>query len=186
MLVDIERRLWTVKEYYAMAEVGILREDERLELIAGDVLKMSSIGVRHAACVNLLNELFVYRFRGRAIVSVQHPVRLNNQSEPVPDIGLLRYRDDFYAHQMPTGDNVLLLVEAADSTIPYDRWLKRPLYARAGIPEYWLVNLVDNAIEVHRQPENGVYTELFTRYREEMIAAVAFPEDEFKVGDLIS
>lgn len=186
MLLELDRRLWTVEEYYAMAEAGILNEDDRLELIEGDIVAMSPIGVRHMASVNRLNDRLGRRFRGKAIVSVQNAIRLSDQSEPIPDIVLLRYRDDFYAHQMPTADDVLLLIEVADSTVRYDRRVKQSLYARAGIPEYWLMNLVDNAIEVHRRPENGIYTEVFTRYRGEMIAAVAFPDTEFQVQDLIN
>jgi Uma2 family endonuclease len=186
MLLEVDRRLWTVEEYHAMTEAGILHEDDRLELIEGDIVAMSPIGVRHMAIVNRLNDRLGRRLRDKAIISVQNAIRLSENSEPVPDVVVLHYRDDFYADEMPTADDVLLLIEVADSTVRYDRRVKRSLYANACIPEYWLMNLVDNAIEVHRRPENGVYTELFTRYREEMISAVAFPEIEFKVGDLIS
>lgn len=185
MLLDLERRLWKVEEYHAMAEAGILDEDDRVELIEGEIIAMSPIGVRHMAAINRLNYKLGRRFRDKAVVSVQNAIRLDDQSEPVPDIVLLPYRDDFYADEMPTADDVLLLTEVSDSTLPYDRRVKRPLYARAGVPEYWLVNLVDNTIEVHRRPENGTYTEVFTRYRNELIAAVAFPDQEFKVSELV-
>lgn len=185
MLVQMERRLWTVQEYHAMAETGILREEDRVELVEGEIIAMSPIGVRHMACVNLLTDVFNYHFRGAAIVSVQNAVRLNNQSEPEPDVVLLKYRDDYYAQQMPTAVDVLLLVEVADSTVPYDRSVKRPLYARAGITEYWLINLVDNSIEIHRQPQDGVYQEMRTYYKDDVVTAVAFSDTEFKVTDLI-
>lgn len=185
MLAQVEHRLWTVEDYYAMAESGILNADDHVELIEGGIIRMSPIGVRHMGCVNTVNEEFVPRFRGKAIVSIQNPVRLNDLSEPVPDIVLLKYRSDRYRRHMPTAEDVLLLIEVADSTIPYDRRVKRPLYAQAGIPEYWLMNLVDNVIEVHRRPEGDSYTEMFTVYQGDVIAAEAFPEIEFEVGALI-
>ncbi|VAW32066.1 COG1355, Predicted dioxygenase [hydrothermal vent metagenome] len=185
MLLQVEKRLWTVDEYHGMARAGILHENDRLELIKGEVVAMSPIGVRHAACVNRLTSLFAIQFEGKAVLSIQNSVRLDEQSEPVPDVVLFKYREDFYSQQVATAADVLLLIEVSDSTLPYDRNVKRPLYAQANITEYWLINLVDNSVEVHRQPEDGAFTETFIRYRDDEITAVAFPNVAFQVTDLL-
>lgn len=185
MIVKMERRLWTVDEFHHMAKAGILHEEDRLELIEGDIVTMSPIGVRHMACGNKLTDTFSASFTGKAIISVQNPLAVSKESEPVPDIVLFKYRDDFYADEMPEISDVLLVVEVADTTIAYDRNVKRPLYARAGIPDYWLVNLVDNVIEIHREPEDDTYTKITTAYRSDSVTAVAFPDTPFAVTDLI-
>lgn len=185
MLLQVEKRLWTVEEYHGMARAGILHEDDRLELIKGEVVAMSPIGVRHMACVNRLTALFAAQFEGKAMLSVQNSVYLDEYSEPVPDVVLFKYRQDFYNQNAPTAEDVLLLIEVSDSTLPYDRNVKRPLYAQANIMDYWLINLIDNSVEVYRQPENGVFSQKFIRYRDDKITAVAFPNDTLLVSDLI-
>lgn len=154
-------------------------------MIEGEIIVRGPIGVRHIACINRLTDLLGHRFRGKAIVSVQNPVRLGERSEPEPDLVLLAYREDFYAARMPGAADVLLLIEVADATVPYDRNVKRPLYARAAISDYWLINLVDDVIEVHRQPEGERYREMVKRYKGDEITAVAFPGASFPVADLI-
>jgi Uma2 family endonuclease len=186
MLLQVEKRLWTVEEYHGMARAGILREDDRLELIKGEVVAMSPIGVRHMACVNRLNHLLMKHFHEQAVISVQNSVYLDEHSEPVPDVVLFKYRQDFYNQNAPTADDVLLLIEVSDSTLPYDRNVKRPLYAQAGIIEYWLINLVDNSVEVHREPEEGAFTKTFICYRNDEITAVSFPDVTFQITDLLS
>lgn len=153
----VERWRFTVSEYYQMAEAGILREDDRVELIEGEVIEMSPIGSKHAACVARLVEIFGLKVKKQAIVWVQNPLRLADYSEPEPDIALLKRRKDFYAGQHPTPPDVLLIVEVADTSVEYDRNVKAPLYARAGIPEVWIIDLVNNTIEVFSQPENGEF-----------------------------
>lgn len=185
MIVKMERRLWTVDEFHRMAEAGILHAEDRLELIEGEIVSMSPIGVRHMATVNKLNNLFSANFINKAIVSVQNPLVVDQESEPIPDIVWLRYRDDFYADGVPEISDVLLVVEVSDTTIAYDRNVKRPLYARAGIPEYWLINLVDNTVEIHREPEGKVYTQITTAYQKDSVTAVAFPDTAFPVTELI-
>jgi len=157
MAVQVMQRPFTVSEYYRMAEVGILSEDDRVELIEGKVITMSPIGSRHAACVSRLNYLFSRQVGEAAIVSVQNPIRLDDYSEPVPDLALLKPRDDFYARKHPTPTDVLLIVEVADTSEEYDRNVKMPMYAQAGIPEVWLVSLPRNLFEVYTQPINGIY-----------------------------
>ena len=157
MTVELRRRLFTVEDYYGMARAGILDEDDRVELIEGEILEMAAIGSRHAACVNRLNQLLSGTAGDGVIVSVQNPVRLSDLSEPQPDLAVLRPREDFYEGAHPGPDDVLLIVEVALTTLEFDREVKAPLYARAGVPELWIVNLEDRALEVYREPSEGRY-----------------------------
>jgi Uma2 family endonuclease len=157
MSVQIAKHWFTVAEYDRMGETGILTEDDRVELVEGEIIEMSPIGRRHAACVGRLTNLFGRLLAERAIVWVQNPIVLNDYSEPQPDVTLLRQRDDFYERSLPTPDDVLLVIEVAETTIEYDRQIKVPLYARAGIAEVWIVNLVDEQIEIYAQPVNDAY-----------------------------
>ena len=144
MTIDSTQRAFSVTEYHQMTEAGILTEDDRIELIEGRVILISPIGSRHAACVKRLNALLSQRVGAAALVSVQDTIRLDDYSEPEPDIALLHPRDDFYAHAHPTPADLLLVIEVADTPEGYDREEKVPLYARAAIPEVWLVSLAKN------------------------------------------
>ncbi len=152
MAVQVLRRRFTADEYHRMAQVGILGEDDRLELLEGEIVEMAPIGSRHQATVDRINRLFSGRAADAAVVRVQGPVRLAGDSEPQPDILLLRSRADFYATAHPGPEDVLLLVEVSDSSIEYDREVKLPLYARHGIPEVWIVDLDKEVIEVYTDP----------------------------------
>lgn len=154
----IAKRCFNVEEYYRMAEAGILSEDDRVELIEGEIIEMSPIGSRHAACIDRIVNFLLGRYAGMtAIVRVQSPIRLDDFSEPQPDVSLLRPRDDFYATEHPKPADVLLVIEVADTSVEYDRGAKTPLYARAGIPEVWLINLRENEVELYAQPAAGSY-----------------------------
>jgi Uma2 family endonuclease len=157
MSVQIARHWFTAAEYNRMGETGIFSEDDRVELIEGEIVEMSPIGKRHASCVGRLTNLFGRLLAERAIVWVQNPIVLNDYSEPQPDVALLNRRDDFYENSLPTPDDILLIVEVADTTLEYDRQIKVPLYAQAGIAEVWVVNLADEQIEIYSQPVNGAY-----------------------------
>jgi len=157
MSVQIERWIFNVDDYHRMAEAGILTEDDRVELIEGEIIKMSSIGSRHAGCVNRLTMFFARKVGQEAIVSVQNPFRIGSFSEPQPDITLLKARDDFYSQSHATPEDVLLVIEVADSSIGYDRKVKMYLYARAGIQEAWVVNLPEDKLEAYSKPVNGSY-----------------------------
>lgn len=151
------RRRFTVDEYYRMVEAGVLRPDERLELLDGEIMQMSPIGSRHAATVSRLNALFSGAATGQYIVSVQNPVRLSQHSELQPDVALLRYRADYYAAAHPTPADVLLLVEVADTTLVFDRDRKLPRYAESGIAEVWIVDLEQQQIEQCHTPAGAQY-----------------------------
>ena len=175
MAAQVMRRRFTVSEYYRMAEAGILHEDDRVELIEGEIVEMAPIGSRHAACVNRLNNLFARGLVQQAIISVQNPIRLDEHSEPQPDISILRQRSDYYSTAHPGPQDVLLLVEVCDSSVSYDRDFKIPLYARAGIVECWLVLLDEGLIEVYRSPGSGDYREVLQVRRGETLSPLAFP-----------
>ena len=156
MTVQIQTRPFTVDEYHKMIQANILTEDDRVELLAGEIVQMSPIGSRHVACVNRLNHIFM-ALGSRVIISVQNPVRLSEESEPEPDVALVKPRSDFYTEALPTPKDVLLLIEVAETSIEIDRAVKLPLYARAGIGEVWLVDLSQKRIEVYRQPSAQGY-----------------------------
>lgn len=140
-----------------MVEVGILSEADRVELIDGEVFEMSPIREPHAASVDVLNEVVRDRLGRSVIVRVQGPIQLDDFSEPQPDISILKRRDDFYRGAHPRPEDVLLVIEVSDSTVDFDRKVKVPLYARAGIPETWVVNLPEERIEVYSDPVGGEY-----------------------------
>lgn len=157
METPVLKRLFTVDEFHQMAEAGVFGEDDRLELLDGEIVQMTPIGSRHAACVMRLNAWFSQVGQSRALVSVQGPLVLAEGTELYPDIALLRPRADFYGQSHPRPSDVLLLVEVTDTTGDYDRRLKVPRYARAGIPEVWVVDLRARAIDVYDRPMAGEY-----------------------------
>ena len=170
------RRRFTVAEYYAMADAGILGENDRVELLEGDLIVMPPIGDWHAASVDLFTNLLPPRLQGQAIVRVQNPTRLNKRSEPQPDVMLLRWRDDFYQGGHPGPGDVLLLIEVADTSVDYDRGAKLSAYARAGIPEVWIVTRENRRIEAYTEPEGGAYARVRHAGAGARIAPQAFPD----------
>jgi Uma2 family endonuclease len=168
---------FTVKDYHKMAELGILNPDERLELIDGDIYKMSPIGRRHAAYVNLLSRFFLESFSlSQAVIQIQNPIVLNDLSEPEPDVSLLKPREDQYFSGLPQAADVYLVVEVAESSLESDRTEKLPRYAAASIPEVWLINALTHQLECYRHPENGRYREYQTLERGDSLRLVSFPD----------
>jgi Uma2 family endonuclease len=186
MQVETTKKLFTVDEYYRMAEVGILKPDDRVELIDGEIIEMSPIGNRDAGCVNRLNHLFTSTFKSRVVVSVRHPMRLNKYNEPEPDIALLRPRSDFYASKTPAADDLFLIVAVADTTLAYDRNVKVPRYAAAAVPETWIVNLRDDRLLVYRDAVAGACNTSLVLRRSESVSASETPDIVFAVDDLSS
>lgn len=174
-----------VEAYHRLVEIGILGEDDRVELIEGELIAMSPIGYFHADMGSLLIRRLGYRTEERAIPWAQNPIHLGFRSEPQPDFCLLRFRSGGYRDALPTAADVLLLVEIADSSVRYDREVKIPLYARHGIPEYWIVNIPEKKVEVHLDPdtESGVYRTLRT-CSEGLLAPACFPDVEVDVSEL--
>jgi Uma2 family endonuclease len=159
---------FTVEDYRRMGEAGVLSPDVRVELIEGEIVDTSPIGKRHAACVARLNRMLTLSLQQVALVWTQNPIDLNEHSEPQPDLALLKPRDDFYEHAHPQPEDILIIIEVSDTTLEYDRKIKVPLYARAGIPEVWIVNLADESVETFAEPSGGAYqtTAAFSRGEE--------------------
>ena len=186
MSAQCVRRRFTVDEYHLMARTRILQEDDRLELLEGDIVEIAPIRSRHAACVRRLNRIVSQRVRDRAIVSVQNPVRLSQQSEPQPDLTLLRPRDDFYAVSHPGPEDVLLVVEVADTSEDYDRDVKIPPYARSAVKEAWLVDLAGGSIGVHRGPSSEGYRDIGRMGPGQRLAPQSFPDLSIAVDDIVA
>jgi Uma2 family endonuclease len=185
MQIETAKRLFTVDEYYRMAEAGILTPQDRVELIDGEIIEMSPIGSRHAGCVNRANRLFTSAFGKRVVVSVQNPLRLTNYTEPEPDVVLLKPRDDEYASKTPSAGDALLVVEVADTTFSYDSRIKMPRYAAARIPEVWVENLQDDVLHVYRDPTVTGYATSLVLRRGESLSPVALPDVTFTVEQLL-
>jgi len=185
MAVEALRRRFTVDEYHRMGEAGIFTEGDRVELVDGEILGMTPIGSLHAACVDRLNRLLVLSAGEQASVRVQSPISLGPDSEPQPDLTLLRPRHDFYASAHPRPGDVLLVVEVADTTLAFDRAVKVPLYARTGIPEVWVVDLPGEAVEVYRRPASGRYAEFRRFVRGKQIVLETFPDLTVAVNDVL-
>ncbi len=152
------RYRFNADEYHRLVDAGALTEDSRVELIEGEIIEMSPIGKRHAACVKRAANKLKVLIGESVIVGVQDPLPLpGGESEPQPDVMLLKPRDDFYETEPPQPADVLLLIEVADSSLGYDRDIKLPLYARAGIAEVWLANLMQDVIEIYTEPKDGFY-----------------------------
>jgi Uma2 family endonuclease len=177
------RHKLTCEQYHLMAEAGILNagggthtEGNRLELIRGEIIDMSPIGTKHNACIARLTDTFFTKLHGKAIIWVQSSLRLDPHSEPQPDLVLLKPRLDFYEAELPKPSDVLLIIEVADSSISYDLDVKLPLYAEAGIEEFWLIDINNRALTSYTSPAPDGYTNSH-RYRSgETISILAFPD----------
>jgi Uma2 family endonuclease len=183
--IDIQHRLFSVRDYYRMAEAGILGEDDRVELIEGEIIEMAPIGPRHASTVDRLTAVLSESAHGKAIVRVQSPLRISEVSEPQPDLMLLQPRDDFYSHNHPTPGDVLLLIEVADSSAGYDRSVKLPLYAGAGVQEVWLIHVGLPEVETYREPSPTGYANRGTAGQDEGLPIPGLAGVRLTVADLL-
>ena len=185
MTVQLATHRFTAKDFHRMVGAGILREDDRVELLHGEIVDMPPIGPGHAAGMNrLLNAFLPLQGERKAIISVQNPIHLGEHSEPQPDLALLKPRPDFYAQGHPTPQEVLLVVEVMESSVGYDREVKVPLYARFGIPETWLVDVEQGLIEVYREPGSEGYRQVHTLRWGERLSPEAFPQFILTVDDV--
>jgi Uma2 family endonuclease len=185
MTAEIKRRRFTVKDYYKMAEAGILREDDRVELIEGEIVEMTPIGSQHARCADAINRLLV---RGLdpdiAIVRVGEPIRLDPATEPQPDFAVVKPEESGYGERHPTPADVLLLIEVSDTSLRYDKDVKAELYARHGIPELWIVDVNTAVIEVLREPAGGTYQSRHEFTRDDLLSPQAVSSLEMRVSDI--
>jgi Uma2 family endonuclease len=180
------RRRFTRSEYYRMVEAGILREDDRVELIKGEIVTMSPIGRRHKAFVGNLAKLLITRLGDRATVWVQSSIALADDTEPEPDLTVLRHGAAPYKDRDAWAEDALLVIEVADSSLAYDRSTKRRLYVEAGIPEYWVVDCTAETVEVHRGPGPDGYREVRLVAGVGTLAPQAFPDVELRTIDIFA
>ena len=171
--------LLTTQQYHLMHEAGVFQEGDRLELINGEIQTMSPIGRKHVACIIRLVKLFEKKLGDRCMVSPQNSVRLDNHAEPQPDIAILKWRNDFYTEALPASDDILLIIEVSDSSIDYDRDIKAPLYAEAGIPEMWLFDVNKKAIEGYSHPSASGYKQINRYEQNDTLSMLAFPAVTF-------
>lgn len=176
-MMELLTHKFTTEQYQLMGKAGIFHPEARLELIDGEIVIMSPIGLKHAVTINRLNRFLVQGIREQGIVSIQNSFRISQYSEPEPDIAILKHRDDFYAGKFPSSEDILLIIEVADSSLKYDQTTKLSLYAEQNIPEYWIVNLERNILEVYRQPQNKSYLKQSLIDTDGItFAPIAFPE----------
>lgn len=183
MIVEAPVRRWTRDEYYRMAETGILRPDDRVELIDGEILRMSPQRSAHAVAVRLAQEALRAAFGPGFDVRPQLPLTLGEATEPEPDLAVVAGSPRDYRDAHPS--DALLVVEIAESSLAYDRGTKSRIYARAGIPEYWIVDLAGDALEVLRSPAGGEYRERRVLHDGASIAPLARPDTPIAVTDLL-
>ncbi len=150
---------FTVDDYHRMVAAGILSENSRVELVKGQIVDMAPIGAPHLNMVIRLTRILSAILEDRGLLSVQNPIRLDHGSEPQPDVAVLKPRPEEYETQTPHAADTLLVIEIAETSLNEDRDVKAPLYAESGIPEYWIINIVDRLVEVYRQPHNGLYSQ---------------------------
>jgi Uma2 family endonuclease len=182
----LQRHRVTVDEYYRMAETGILAPDARVELIEGEVIDMAPMKSPHAWTVNQLMARLHSAAGGQAVVTCQTPLRLSNRSEPEPDLMLVRMRPEGYAAHHPTPADVLLLIEVADPSLEYDRRIKLPLYARHGVPEVWIVDLIHRRIEFFRRPEGEAYADITASETPGPTSVAALPSVTIDLAGLLA
>jgi Uma2 family endonuclease len=182
---EILRKKFTIAQYHRTIETAILTDRDRVELIEGEIIEKSPVGRRHAACVDRLNEIFVLQVASEAIVRIQNPIKLSDNSEPQPDIALVRRQTNFYVTEHPQPKDIFLVVEVSDTTTDYDRQVKIPLYATEQISEAWLIDLNTKAIEVYRQPTPSGYLNVRICDRNDSIVLQAFPDISFSVDSIL-
>jgi Uma2 family endonuclease len=185
MRLETAKKLFTVNDYYRMAEAGIIGPAERVELIDGEIFEMSPIGSRHVGCVNRATHLFTTTFGNRVVVSVQHPLQLSKYTEPEPDVVLLKPRPDHYAGKKALAEDALLIIEVSDTTLAFDRLKKLPRYAEAGVPEVWIENLGDDTLLVYRDPSGSAYRTQLVLHCGDSVSILGLSDTSFSVDELL-
>jgi Uma2 family endonuclease len=181
----ISRHRITVDEYYRMAEVGILPPDARVELIEGEIIDMAPIGTGHGGTVTQLNRLLQGAVGDQAYVLTQSVVRLSDISEPQPDFALVKPRADFYKKKHPGPGDTFLIIEVSESSLRYDLQVKAPLYARHGVPEFWVIDLKGRQVRFFRSPNSGQYTDVTSTDAPGTVALAALPDVQIDLAHVL-
>lgn len=185
MAVPIARRKFSVDEYQKMAAAGILGEDDRVELIDGEIINMAPVGDHHNSGFLRVSDLFYDRLGRTVLISSQGPIRLGRKSEPQPDVMLLRRRPDYYRSGLPEPSDVYLVVEVSDTSLEFDRQVKVRHYARSGVKELWIVDLEHDTLLVFREPSPSGYRITLIARRGESVSPLAFPEVTIPIADVL-
>ncbi len=185
MAVELAKRLINVNEYHTMAEAGILTSDDRVELIQGEIIEMSPIGNKHSSIVMRLINVLGSLVGSHALINAQNPIRIDDLNEPENDLLLLKVDKNYYKQRHPGPEDVFVLIEVSDSSYAYDKHIKSPLYASAGVPEYCIVNIEKRQIEVHKKPRKGAYKS-WEFFNDEDSVSLDFCDCEINVKRLIS
>jgi Uma2 family endonuclease len=183
--IEITKKLFTVEEFQRICDAGIFPPDSRFELIRGEIIQMPNPSRRHSGRVNKLNRVFTSRLAESVIVSIQNEMFLDAMSGPKPDVVICKPLEELFGPFEPTPDDVLLLVEISDTSLRYDTRIKAPLYAQAGIPEYWLLNIPDDVLEVRTDPAAGEYRKTEIYRRGQTIAPLNIPNVVFTIDELL-
>jgi len=184
--LSARRVRFSVADFYRMGELGLFAPDERIELIDGELVKMPPFGPGHAGCVDEFADLLRVRLPDTVIVRTQNPIRLHDQAEPDPDIAVVVRRSGYYRAGHPSPSDVLLVIEVADSSLAYDLGIKAPMYAAAGIAEYWVVDLTGRQMVVLREPQDGQYQSEQTLTASDILRPLAFPDVSIAVTDALA
>ena len=182
---ELDVRRFTPAEFLALVEVGILTSSDRVELLDGVIIEMAPIGDPHAGTVDVYTEMLPSGVDQGTLLRVQGPLALDERSRLYPDLMLLRRRTDYYRSRPPTPEDVLLLIEVADSSVDYDRNEKLPRYARAGIPEVWITVLPEGIVEAHTEPSGGRYTHTRIFVSGDTITPGCFPDIALPVSEIL-
>ena len=185
MALQLQHWKFTVEQFEQMGAAGILDEDDRVELVDGEIVEMSPIGAPHLHCVNRLTRLLVLAAGDRAVVQVQNPVRIGEYQEFLPDLSLLRPLPPDTPEDVPAAPDVLLVIEVADTTMRHDRGVKLPRYARAGVPEVWIVDLQRGHLLVYREPGDDGYRRTQTVRRGASVAPLSLPDQPIDVDAIL-
>jgi Uma2 family endonuclease len=178
-------RLWTVADYHRMAETGILDEDERVELLEGKIIWMSAKGTAHSSAVRRIDKLLQIRLGNQALISIQEPIKLNQRSEPEPDVAVVQIDPLDYADHHPTPSEVYLIIEVADSSLKFDCETKGKAYAQAGIADYWVIDVVDRQLYVFREPNEEGYQSKVILGENEMISPLQFADLQIVILEML-
>lgn len=181
----ITRKRFTTHEYEQIIAAGVIGEDDRLELLEGEIVEMSPIGPSHSSCVVRLTRLLYKLDESGVVIRVQDPIHLDEYSQPQPDISVVQQRDDLYASGHPEPEDILLLIEVAESSLSYDRDTKLALYARADIPEVWIVALLPQTVEIFRSPGENGYSEATLFHRGDTLTALNLPQLTMTVDSIL-
>lgn len=174
-----------VEQYQQMGKAGIFHPESRVELIEGEIIVMTPIGLKHSVTINRTASFLYSKVQLSGVISIQNSIRLPDYSEPQPDIVILNPRDDFYAEKFPQAEDVLLLIEVADSSVRYDQTAKLSLYAKYGILEYWIANLERNVLEIYREPQNlNYFKQTVVDTNLISFSPIAFPEMTMTLRDI--